>query len=203
MTSTEKKAGKLKLDSKFSVTWTGSSAKIAWGQVKDADTVEVYAAYCSTGAMKLVKTLKGAASSWTLSKLNGKKLDQTANIKVMVKVYRTVNGKKTLIAKSITAHVVGPKSAEYTNPKKITLKKSSFTLQAGKTAQIQATVVLQDKTKQPLGDSHAPELRYASSNENVAKVSEDGFITAVSSGECTVYVYARNGLAKTVKVKVK
>ena len=53
-----------------------------------------------------------------------------------------------------------------------------------------------------LGDTHAPTFRYASTNEKVATVDEDGTITAAGKGNCTIYVYARNGVAKKVKVKV-
>ncbi|MDO5155065.1 MAG: Ig-like domain-containing protein [Eubacteriales bacterium] len=43
---------------------------------------------------------------------------------------------------------------------------------------------------------------YASSNKSIATVSKTGVIKAKKKGTCTVYVYARNGYAKTIKVIV-
>ena len=52
-------------------------------------------------------------------------------------------------------------------------------------------------------DKHAKELRFASSNKKVATVTEKGVIKAVGKGKCTIYVYAKNGYAKKVKVTVR
>ena len=51
--------------------------------------------------------------------------------------------------------------------------------------------------------SHAPKLRYVSSNKKIATVSKTGKITAKSKGSCKVYVIAVNGASKVVKVTVK
>jgi uncharacterized protein YjdB len=51
--------------------------------------------------------------------------------------------------------------------------------------------------------SHAPKLRYVSSNKKIATVSKTGKITAKSKGGCKVYVIAVNGASKAVKVTVK
>lgn len=83
------------------------------------------------------------------------------------------------------------------------VKKKSFSLKKGKTAQIEASTVLVDKTKKQLTDEHAKEFRYASTNKKVATVNKKGKIKARGIGSCVVYVYARNGYAKTVKVTVK
>ena len=131
------------------------------------------------------------------------KLNLKKNIKVYVIAYRKVNGKETKLAKSITAHVVGTKNAKYTNVKKIKLSKSSYTLKANKTATVKAEIVLEDKKKKQLSDGHAPEFRYASSNTKVAAVDANGRIKAVGKGTCYIYVYAKNGYAKKIKVVVK
>ena len=70
-------------------------------------------------------------------------------------------------------------------------------------ATIKAKTVLVDKKKKQLSNAHAKQFRYASSNKKVATVSSKGKITAVGKGSCVVYVYARNGYAKKVKVTVK
>ena len=43
----------------------------------------------------------------------------------------------------------------------------------------------------------------SSDDESIATVDKSGKVTGVSAGTCTVYVYARNGYAKTVSVTVK
>ena len=73
----------------------------------------------------------------------------------------------------------------------------------GQEVKVKAETILVDKKNKPLSDSHEKELRYMTSNEDIATVSEDGKIKAVSKGACFVYVYARNGYAKKIKVLVK
>ena len=101
------------------------------------------------------------------------------------------------------AHIVGRKNTTYTNVKGITVTKSSCQLKKGKTVTIKAKTVLVNKHKKPLSNAHAKELRYATSDKRVATVSKTGKIKATGKGSCTVYVYARNGYAKKIKVKVK
>jgi len=40
-------------------------------------------------------------------------------------------------------------------------------------------------------------------NKRVANVSKKGKIKATGKGNCTIYIYARNGYAKKIKVTVK
>ena len=131
------------------------------------------------------------------------KLNLKKNYKLYVEAYKLVDGKQVKLGKSITAHIVGRQNTAYTNVKGIKLKKSSFTLKTGKTATIKGKTVLVDKSKKQLSDAHAKELRYTTDNKKVATVSSKGKIKAVGKGTCTIYVYARNGYAKKVKVTVK
>lgn len=101
------------------------------------------------------------------------------------------------------AHVVGRKNDMYTNINKITLKKTSVSLTVGKIYTIKAEVSLVDETKVMLSDKHAATLRYYSSDVKVATVTKKGKIKAVGPGTCYVYVYAKNGYTKKVKVTVK
>lgn len=134
-------------------------------------------------------------------KVDGKKLNVKKDYKVYVNAY---DGKwQESKSWSITAHVVGSKNAKYTNPKGIRLKKKSYTLKVGKTAKIKASTTLVSKKKKQLSNKHAKQFRYATSNKKVATVSSKGKIKAVGKGTCTVYVYARNGYARKIKVKVK
>ncbi len=104
---------------------------------------------------------------------------------------------------TITAHIVGRKNVININAKAVKVTKSSYTLKKGKTAQIKAKTVLVSPGKKQLSDVHAKEFRYATTNKKVATVSRKGKIKAVGKGTCVIYVYARNGYARKVKVKVR
>lgn len=203
VTKTEKAAAKISINAGLKVSQSGKKVTVKWGKVSKADRYVVYASYCGPDKCTKIKALSGSKTSMTFTKLNGSKLNLKKNIKVYVVAYRKVNGKETKLARSITAHIVGSKNAKYTNVKKIKLSKSKYTLKVNKTATIKAKIVLVDKKKKQLSDSHAPEFRYASSNTKVATVNKNGKITAVKKGTCYIYVYAKNGYAKKVKVTVK
>ncbi|MDO5150996.1 MAG: Ig-like domain-containing protein [Oscillospiraceae bacterium] len=191
----------LSINSRLKVSQTKKQINVTWGKVSGATGYKVYASYCGSKFAKPVKTTK--STSCTIKKLNGKALNLTKNFKVRVVAYKKVNGKEVTLGKTITAHVVGKNNKKYTNAKSIKLAKRSFTLKKGKTAKIVASTVLVDSKKHQLTDAHAKEFRYASSNKAIATVSKTGVIKAKKKGTCTVYVYARNGYAKTIKVIVK
>ncbi len=195
----------LSLNAKLKVSQTGSKINVSWGKVSGADGYNVYVQYCgkkfTSKSLNSVKS--GKTTKITITKVNGKKLDLKKNFKVYVEAYKKVNGKKITLGKTVTAHIIGRKNTQCTNVKAVKVKKSSYTLKVGKTATIKASTVLVDKHKKQLSDKHAKEFRYATSNKKVATVSGSGKIKAVGKGSCTVYVYARNGYAKKVKVTVK
>ena len=86
---------------------------------------------------------------------------------------------------------------------KVTVKKKKITLKAGKSYAIKAKINKIDETKILLREAHGPAIRYRSSNTKIAKVSSKGKITAKAPGKCKVYVYAINGVSKTIRVTVK
>ena len=114
-----------------------------------------------------------------------------------------VDGNKEILAKTITGHVVGRKNIKYSNAKNITLSKNKYSVKAGKTVKVKAKTVLVEKGKKQLSNAHAAEFRYASSDKSIATVDKNGKVKGVAKGTCTIYVYARNGYAKTVSVTVK
>ncbi|SDW15264.1 Listeria/Bacterioides repeat-containing protein [Lachnospiraceae bacterium KHCPX20] len=198
-------ANEISINSGLKVSQTGNKLNVSWGKVKGANRYEVYVAYCgSKFAKKPVKTItKSGTTSVTIKKLNGKKISLKKNFKVYVVAYKTVNGKNKKLGKTITAHVIGCQNTKYTNVKSIKLKKSKVTLKKGKTTKIKASVVLVDPNKKILPDSHEAKFRYASSNKKIATVTKNGKIKAKKKGTCYIWVYAKNGYAKKVKVTVK
>lgn len=202
----QQEKNELALNEGLKVSQTGSKINVTWGEVKDAKGYEVYVQYCGKKfTSKSINSVNsGRVTKIVITKVNGKKLDLKKNFKVYVRAYKKLeNGKKVTLGKTITAHIVGRKNTGSTNVKEVKVSKSSYTLKVGKSATIKAKTVLVDKKKKELSNAHAKQFRYVSSDKKVATVSSNGKITAVGKGSCVVYVYARNGCAKKVKVTVK
>lgn len=121
-------------------------------------------------------------------------------IKYVIKAYLTVDGQKKYIAKSKINHTVGPDHNLYSDARKITTKKSKYTLKAGKTAELDAKVRTYSGKSQV---AHSKRIKYVSSDKSVAKVNRNGRIKAVGTGNCKIYVVSACGLTKIVKVNVK
>ena len=113
-------------------------------------------------------------------------------------------GKKTYIRTSPMVHAfTSGGTKKYTNPKSVTVTKKNITLTAGKTHRIKARVTKLQKNKKLISVSHTNKLRYMSSNKTIATVSKSGRVTAHAKGSCRIYVYAANGVRKTIRVTVK
>ena len=80
----------------------------------------------------------------------------------------------------------GNGTKNYTNAKSVTVNKTKVTLKKGKTFKIKAKVKKVKKSKKLMPKSHAPTLRYMTSNSKIAKVSGSGRIKAVKKGTCTM-----------------
>lgn len=191
------------LNKKIKATQKKNSLAVSWGKVSKADGYEVYAAKCGNNFTK-VKTIKGNKTvSYTIKKINGKKLNTKKTYKIYVKAYRVVNGKKEYIGKSLTMHPVGNKNKTYTNAKSVKAAKKSVSLKTGKTKKVSIKVTKQSGKKKLLKASHVAKLRYFSTNAKVATVTSGGTIKAKSKGTCTVYAVAANGVKTSIKVTVK
>ena len=201
----EQEKRELMLNAQLKVRQKGKKIYISWGKVSGADGYDVYVQYCfkDFSERSITPVKNGKRTKVTVKKINGKKLDLKKFFKVYVRAYKWSGGKKVTLAKTIDVHVVGNKNAKFTNVKAVKVKKNSYTLKKGQTAAIKASTVLVSKGKRQLTNKHAKEFRYATTNKKVATVSKKGKIKAVGKGSCTIYVYARNGYAKKVKVKVR
>ena len=195
----------LSINKGLKVSQTGSKINVSWGKVSDADRYEVYAAYCGTkfGKTPVKVVTKAGVTSTIIKKLDGKKLNLKKNFQVCVMAYKTVDGVKQRLGKTVTAHIVGRKNTAYTNVKAIKLEKSKATIKKGGAWKVKASVVLVDPSKKLLSDKHAPTFRYASSNKKVATVNKNGKVRAKKKGTCYIWVYAKNGYAKKVRITVK
>ena len=205
VTPEEEEKATLAMNEGLKISQTKSKINISWGKVDTAAGYDVYVQYCGSNFKKepTAGTNKTDVTKVTVKQINGKKLNLKKNYKIYIKAYKLVDGKKVSLAKTITGHIVGRKNTAYTNVKMIKLAKSKYTVTAGKTATIKAKTVLVDKRKKQLSNAHAPQFRYASSDNKIATVSKKGKIKGIAKGQCSVYVYARNGYARKITVTVK
>ena len=176
---------------------SGNTAmKLKWTDVDGAEGYDVYFGKRG-GRLKNVATVTGATSH----KLSG--LDRAEVYGAYVTAWVTEGGKKTAVGEpSPTVYAVaGGYDRKWCNPKSVSVKQSSLTLKAGKTAKIRASVAGVKAGRKVLREEKP--LRYYSSNANVATVSGDGKVTAIAAGKCTIWAVANNGVRTGVKVRVK
>ena len=177
---------------------------ISWNRIQGADGYDIFFSRCNHNSKavtcKKVKSISGNNTfKWTNSGLK-----KGTAYKSYVKAYVMRDGKKTYISTSPVMHAyTGGGTKKYTNAKSVTVKKKKVSLKKGKTYKIKAKVNKLKKSKRLMPKSHAPKLRYLTSDSKVATVNAKGKITAKGSGTCTITVFAHNGVSKNVKVTVK
>ena len=175
---------------------------MTWPKIEGADGYDIYVSVCG-------KKFKGVTASVTgnqnrsvmrapIKKVAGKKLKRNKIYKMQVRAYRMTGGEKEYIADGAILHVVSDKNPVYTNAKKVRVSKKKYSIKAGNTSRIRASVI-----KRLLPEGHGPKLSYVSSNKSVANVSRNGKITAKRKGTCTIYVRALNGQSEKITVKVR
>ena len=180
------------------VTQKNSKLSISWEKSENAAKYEVFAAYCNKKyPSKPVKTTAG--NKVTLKKLNGKNIDFSREFKIYVVEYDST-GKE--IGKTVEAHVAGKDNKKYTNAKAVKVAAKAVSISRGATSGISAKITLSDKKKKQLPGSHAPKFRYESDDPSIANVDKSGNVTGISTGTCTIYVHAKNGLSAKVAVTV-
>lgn len=199
-----KNNAKKAMDSGFKTTQKNNKLTINWTKSSRADGYYVYVQYCSKNFKKPVKTIKNnSTTSVTISKINGKKINQKKIFKIYVVAYKNVDGNKIILSKTVIGHVVGIKNKKYTNVNSIKAVKSKYTVKVGKTAKVKAKITLVNSKRKHLDKDHAAKFRYQTSDKSIATVDKKGNIKGIKKGTCTIYVYAINGKMTKVKVTVK
>ena len=170
-----------------------NSVTVKWNKVKNADGYIVYGAKCGAKSKyKVLKVVSGKTTSYT-----HKKLKKGTYYKYNIVAFKYVNGVKVTLAASKKVHAT-TQGGKYGVAKSVKLNKSKATIKKGKTFKIKASEVKKDKTIKKHRN-----ICYESSNTKIATVNSKGKIKAKKKGKCTIYVYAQNGVYKTVKVTVK
>lgn len=193
----------IKLNAKAQAIPSGSKLKVTWGKVSLADGYDIYAEKCGN-RMALVKSIKGSGkTNFSITRIGRKKISQKAAYKIQIRAYRTVNGKKQIIAKSLTLHTAGKAQKNYTNVKNLKASKTKITLKTGVSKKVTAKLAKQNSKKKLFPKSHVAAYRYYTTDQSVASVSKNGIVRGKKKGNCTVYIVAANGMKKGIKVTVK
>ena len=180
-----------------------SDLVISWNRVDKADGYDVDIFRCRDGALQKVasRTFKGNKTfKWTK-----KKLKKQTSYKVIVCAWMMNGGVKTPLKTDpfprprLHVYTSGG-SKKYTNPKSITLSDNRVSLNENESYWIKAKVNKLRKGKKLI--DHEAKIRYFSTDTSIAKVNTAGKIEAVSKGSCKIYVYAVNGVKKTINVTV-
>ena len=172
---------------------TKKSVTVKWNKVKNADGYIVYGAKCGAKSKyKVLKVVSGKTTSYTQ-----KKLKKGTYYKYNIVAFKNINGAKvtTAVSKKIHATTLGGK---YGVAKAVKVNKTKATIKKGKTFKIKASEIKKDKKIR----RHRA-ICYESSNTKIATVNSKGKVKGVKKGKCTIYVYAQNGVYKTVNIKVK
>ena len=102
-------------------------------------------------------------------------------------------------SKSIHAATAGGKKGNYKTLTLKNVKKNKLTLKVKKKYTIKVKLAKSKKVK--VAKHRA--VCFESSDSEIASVSAKGKITAKKAGKCSIYVYAQNGIYKTIHLTVK
>ena len=173
-------------------TSKSKSITLKWKKINGASGYIIYGAPCGKKMTRLATVKNGKTVKKTF-----KKLKKGTYYKYIVVAYKKTAAGNRIMSKSKSVHCATP-GGKKGNPTGIKLKKTKITLKKGKKTKIKPTLLSKGKVA-----THIAKFRYESSNKKIATVDAKGNIKAKKKGTVTIYVYAQNGLCKTIKVKVK
>ena len=180
------------LPAKASVTDNGQ-VTLTWDKVDGAEGYRIY---------RKVKGSKDGYQRVATTRnlqLVQKQLDNKKTYQYYIVAYKTIDGKKARIGKTLTLYAV-MNNVKYTEVKKIKLNKKSYSLEVGAKAKIKAVLLKRENKKKIKAESE--KLRFCSTDNTVAGVNASGTITAKGAGTCYIYVVAGNGISQKIKVTV-
>lgn len=180
--------------------------KFTWTKITGADGYDIFFCKCghNTKEKKIATVKSGKTCEYII-----KGLKKSIPYKGYVRAYTGSGKNKKYVRTSPVVHEYTSGGSEtYTNAAKVKITKPSSSslkldLKKKKTYKIDARVIKKDKDRTLMSTAHGPRLRYLSSNKNIAKVDDNGKITAKKKGKCKIYVYAINGARSAITVTVK
>lgn len=174
-----------------------TSISLGWNQVPGASGYDLYSAYYNTETKKYEGIQVTTLDAPTMTAWMCTNLKKDTYYKFILRAYMIKNKKKVYLARSRAA-LISTGERGYDSIQYVTVEKPQVTLSTGRTSVIQATVIAGAQEIRPFYD-----LRFESSDSEIATVSDSGEITAEKRGTCTVYVFTQHGLCATVEVTVK
>ena len=136
------------------------------------------------------------------SKLRFTGLEKGGIYKARVKAWKREKGEESFIGDTspLVFAITGGHNASYCDPASIIVNVKRVVLKKGGSYRIRASLRGVRDGMDILNVMN--DLRYFSSDTNVATVSETGKIKARGAGSCTVYIVANNGVRASVEVTV-
>ena len=169
--------------------------KLTWNGISGATKYEVYGNSCGKDYIKLKTTTN---KSYTVKKINGKKLKAHSTYKFYVVAYTSDGKVKSKAIHFITANT----KDKMANVKSIKAKKSSIELKVGETGKVGATYKMYSDKKH-VDSSHGKALRYISDCPQVVSVNASGELMAKNAGTATIYIQDIGGKYCKTVVTVK
>ena len=175
-----------------------SKGKIAlsWNGLDNVTKYVVYGARCGHDYKKLTST---TGKSYTVKRASSQRLKAHKVYKFYVVAYDAVGNK--ISSRSIHC-IYKNTNARFGNVKSIKAKISKLTLKVGDSKTVGAKYKMY-AGKKHLKRTHGPALKFFSNNTDVAKVSENGKVTAVGAGTATIYIQDLGGKYTKTAVTVK
>ncbi len=185
-----------------------TSVKLTWKKAKGAIRYVVYGAQSGQKYKRLTAV---SGKSYNVKKISKKLKKKTYHKFIIVALDKNGN----VVTTSKVVHVATKGNLKKAaNPKKVVVKAkvnkkgkklkkykktSSIGLKKGKKTRLKAsfTKAKKAKVKKKVG------MRYESSNTKIATVTAKGVVKGKKKGKCRIYVYAQNGICKTIKVTVR
>ena len=180
---------------------TKKGTTLTWAKAVKASSYEVYQKKEGAADFKKIKTITDPAKNSL--KIPKKKLKKKAGYIYYVKILsQDLNGDS--VEMDSWEVLVYPVKGKYTNVKKISLASdigTSLTMTAGETKNLGAKVTKVKKSRKL--PKAFPPIRYASADDSIVSVDENGQITAKAGGSCFIYAYGTNGVSQSVEVIVE
>ncbi len=175
-----------------------SSIKLTWKKVAKAKKYVVYGINCGK-KNKLKKLASVRKTSYTVKKINNKKLAGDTYYKFIITAVGNTDGYNKVLAKSKLLHAV-IRNSNKTNVKKIKASQTKKTIKVKESFTIKTATTLE-----------APKLKYAkhagirfeSDKPAIASVDKKGKVKGKKAGKAAIYAYAQNGVFVKIKVTVK
>ena len=176
----------------------GDTLELNWTKVDGATGYDVYFANGTSAYFDLYKSVSG---SETKVEITG--LTKGNRYKACVKAWKKNGDSASYIGNTspVVYVIAGGYNSTHCNAKSVQVEKSSVSLKRGETFRIKASATGVKAGLMLLNLEN--QLRYYSSDRNVATVSASGKIRATGVGTCRIYILANNGIRTSVKVTVK